>query len=524
MDELLRTLLTYLRGIWHGRWLGLAVAWAVAIAGAVAVSRIPDKYEASARVYVDTESVLRPLLSGLAVQPDLNQQLQILSRTLISRPNIEKLMRMSDLDLGATDDVGKSAIVDQLVKNVSIASVGRDNLYTLSYRDSSPERAKKVVQSLVSIFVDSSLGDKRRDTDQAKRFIDDQIRIYEKKLEEAENRLKEFKLRNLAAIGPEGQDFFSRVGTLTEDLNSARLELRAAEQSRDALKRELAGEEPVFLLDDDAATTAARTPLPEIDVRIAGLKKQLDELRRQYTDEHPDVVGTKRVIAQLEEEKKEELATRAQASQGKKGGPINLNTNPVYQQLKVSLAEAEANVASLSARVRELEARFDRMRQASRMQPQLEAELSQLNRDYDVQKRQYESLVARRESASLSGDLDSAGGGADFRLIDPPRATDKPVTPNRALLLPLVLLGSLASGILASFVLSQMRPVFHDSRSLREVAGRPVLGSVTLLPSPQIVAQSRRNAIAFGAGLLALVVLYSGWLTWVGLHATRTAA
>lgn len=524
MDELFRQLSTYARGIWNRRWIGLAVAWVVAIAGAISVSRIPDKYEASARVYVDTESVLRPLLSGLAVQPDINQQLQILSRTLISRPNVEKLMRMSDLDLGATSDATKSAIVDNLIGNISIASVGRDNLYTLSYRDSDPERAKKVVQSLVSIFVDSSLGDKRKDADQAKRFIDDQIKVYEKKLEEAENRLKEFKLRNLSSIGPEGQDFFSRVGTLTEDLNNARLELRAAEQSRDALKRELAGEEPVFL-PDETPTIAAGTPLPEVDARIDGLKKQLDELRRRYTDVHPDVVGTKRVIAQLEQEKKEELVARAQANQGKKGGgPINLNTNPVYQQLKVSLAEAEANVASLTARVRELEARFDKMRQASRMQPQLEAELSQLNRDYDVQKRQYENLVARRESASLSGDLDSAGGGADFRLIDPPRATDKPVSPNRSLLLPLVLLGSLASGILASFLMSQLRPTFHDSRGLREIAGRPVLGSITLLPSPQLIAEGRRNAILFGAGLLSLLVLYGTWLTWVSLHAARHAS
>jgi len=522
MDELLRQLSTYLRGIWHRRWIGLAVAWIVAIGGAITVSRIPDKYEASARVYVDTESVLRPLLSGLAVQPDINQQLQILSRTLISRPNVEKLIRMSDLDLGASDEAGKNAIADDLLKNIGIASVGRDNLYTLSYRDSNPDRAKKVVQSLVSIFVDSGLGDKRKDADQAKRFIEDQIKVYEKKLEEAENRLKEFKLRNMSAMGPEGQDFFSRVGTLTEDLNSARLELRAAEQSRDALKRELAGEEPVFLPDDNA--TAVRAPLPEIDVRVEGLKKQLDELRRKYTDEHPDVVGTKRVIAQLEQEKKEELAARAQAGQGKKGGPINLNTNPVYQQLKVSLAEAEANVASLGARVRELEARFDKMRQASRMQPQLEAELSQLNRDYDVQKRQYESLVTRRESASLSGDLDSAGGGADFRLIDPPRATDKPVAPNRGLLLPLVLLASLASGVLASLLMSQLRPTFHDSRGLRELAGRPVLGSITLLPSPQVIAQARRNAIAFGAGLLSLIIVYGAWLTWVGMHTTRNAA
>ena len=88
MDELLTQLTTHLRGIWRRRWIGLGIAWLAAIIGVAVVMRLPDRYEASARVWVDTQSVLRPLLSGLAVQPDLGQQLGILSRTLVSRPNL----------------------------------------------------------------------------------------------------------------------------------------------------------------------------------------------------------------------------------------------------------------------------------------------------------------------------------------------------------------------------------------------------------------------------------------------------
>ena len=88
-----------MRGIWHRRWIGLAVAWLAAIIGIAVVYRIPERYEASARVYVDTESLLRPLLAGLAIQPNLDQQVSLMSRTLISRPNVEKLVRMADLDL-----------------------------------------------------------------------------------------------------------------------------------------------------------------------------------------------------------------------------------------------------------------------------------------------------------------------------------------------------------------------------------------------------------------------------------------
>ena len=177
MDEIIRQATTILRGMWQHRWLGLLVAWAVGAIGVVTVLRIPDKYEASARIYVDTQSILKPLMSGLAIEPNLDQQIMILSRTLISRPNVEKLIRMADLDLNIKSKQAQDAIIDGFMKSLTIQSTSRDNLYTLAYNNPDPERAKRVVQSLVSIFVESGIGDKRKDTDSAKKFIDHQIQV-----------------------------------------------------------------------------------------------------------------------------------------------------------------------------------------------------------------------------------------------------------------------------------------------------------------------------------------------------------
>jgi uncharacterized protein involved in exopolysaccharide biosynthesis len=99
MDELISQLATAARGMWKHRWLGLLVAWVVTAIGMFVVLSVPDKYEATARIFVDTQSILKPLMSGLAVQPNVDQQVVMLSRTLISRPNVEKLVRMADLDL-----------------------------------------------------------------------------------------------------------------------------------------------------------------------------------------------------------------------------------------------------------------------------------------------------------------------------------------------------------------------------------------------------------------------------------------
>ena len=108
----------------------MLVAWIVAGLGATGVFQIPNKFEASARIFVDTDSILKPLMSGLAVQPDVNQQVAMLSRTLISRPNVEKLVRMADLDLKNQTKAQQDATIDNLMKTLRISSAGRDNLFS----------------------------------------------------------------------------------------------------------------------------------------------------------------------------------------------------------------------------------------------------------------------------------------------------------------------------------------------------------------------------------------------------------
>lgn len=519
MDEILRQATIILRGMWKHRWLGLVVAWVVAAISVVVVFRIPDRYEASARIYVDTQSILKPLMSGLAIEPNMDQQVLILSRTLISRPNIEKLIRMADLDLNVKTKSGQEALVDDLIKTLTIKSTSRDNLYTLAFSDPQPERAKRVVQSLVSIFVESSLGDKRKDADSAKKFIDDQIQVYQKKLEEAENRLKEFKLKNISTQTAEGKDYFGRLGDVSSTLERAKLELREAENSRDALKRQVVGEEPLLL--PDAPELASRVSIPELDGRIEAMKRNLDGLLQRFTDLHPDVVGTRRMIKELEEQKREEIAARNKIAVS---SPVSVaNNNPVYQQLKISLAESEATVASLRVRVAEYQSRYNQLKDSMKMIPQIEAELTQLNRDYDINKKNYESLVARRESATISGEMDASAAAVDFRLIDPPRVSPKPVYPNRLLLLPLTLVLALGAGFFLPFAASQIRPVFFDARALREATGLPLLGVVSKIVTDTDVAKAKTRLRMFIAGVLSLLGAYGAGILLLVYLSSRTA-
>jgi polysaccharide chain length determinant protein (PEP-CTERM system associated) len=490
MHELVEQLLSHLKATWRYRWYAVVFTWIIALGGWIAVYLTPDRYEASARVYVDTRSVLRPLLSGLAVQPDVDQMVTMMSRTLISRPNVEKVIQMADMDLRLKTSEDREQLIISLTKELTIQSAGRENLYTIAYTDKNPQQAKRVVQSLLTIFVEGSLGDQRKDSDVARRFIDDQLKIYNEKLVVAENAVTEFRRRNMGLMAGDRRDYYTRLVEAQAALTKATLELKEAENSRDALKKQLAGDS------EEGAH-------PEIDARIQALEQKLDGMRLNYTEQHPDIVAIVRIIAQLREQKK------AEAKPGKPSLSAAQAQDPVYRQFIVSLASAEANVAAMKARVAEYGTRYNELKAVANAVPQVDAEYTQLTRDYEVTKKNYESLLSRRESAQISGDMESSARVMDFRVIDPPQVPSVPKAPNRPQLMSLVLLAALGGGLGIAFLISQIRPTLNDERRLREVSGLQVLGTVVMAWTDAQKARRTRGLVALLLSFLSLLSAYA---------------
>ena len=497
MDQLLQQILGYAKATWQRRWWGVAVAWLVCVVGWTWVMLIPDRFEASARVYVDTQTLLRPLLSGLAVEPNVEQQIKLMTRQLVSRPTLEKVARMTDMDVKAKTAEQTESMLTDLGEKITIADAGRENLYTISYQDANADLAKKVVQSLLTIFVETSLGKTRQDISSSARFIEGQLQDYLQKLNDAENALKMFKQKHIGMMPGQGGDYYTKLAEVSGQLSQAQLDQREAVNRRDQLKRQLADEEPEI-----TAASAAGADTSEIDGRIQALQKQLDQLRLQYTDLHPDVQSTKRLIEKLEADKKAELAKRKAEPSGAKA------QNPVYQQLTISIADADATVSSLQARVAEYQRRYAELRNASNMIPQVEQEYTQLTRNYDIYKQNYDDLLKRRESVTMSGDVESKTDTVDFRVIDPPFVPSKPAWPNRPLLLSLVTLGGLGAGVAVAFLLSQLRRTVTDRRALRELTGLPLLGAVSRVETDESLRRKRKGLMTYLAALGSLIGAY----------------
>lgn len=514
MKDLLDQVKFYIISAWRNRWYVHLIAWPICLGGWLYVYMMPNQYESSAQVFVDTESILKPLLQGLAVPVNLDQQVAVMRQALLTRPILEKVAQSTELDKRAKTEEDLEALYGTLKRKVMVVGRGTEKLYSISYIDVDPEMSRRVVQALLTIFVEHSLGGTRSDSTLAQQFLDEQIAEYDQRLREAEDRLKEFKRQNVGLMSSEGRNYYERLQEARATLDRAQLELNEERKRRDELLKQQEGEEPTFGIvgSPQAMSVAEMSPL---DQRIQSMQTRLDEMLLKYTEEHPDVVTLRRSIDQLEVQRDQErrlMASRLGMSSS--AGANDLRINPVYQQLKISLSQSETTIAGLTVRVQEYQQRVRQLQDMVNTIPKVEADLAQLDRDYEIHKRNYEALVSRRESAKISDDAARITENVKFKVIDPPRLPMAPVGPNRPLLTTTALLAAIFLGVAFAIFMSQIKPTYLDRRMLARNTQRPILGAVSIAWTPEGLMKYRRNLASFATLSLALVCVYGGYVAY----------
>lgn len=519
MNEQIQLARRYVRMVWPYRWAALGLATVIAVSGWIHALLIPNVYEVNAKIFVDTRSMLRPLLKGLAIDTNtLSSSAELMKRTMLTRPNLEEVARKTDLDLAAKTDKEFDSIVTALAERIKLSGTTRDNIYEIAFEDTDAEQAKRVVDEILNTFLESALGSNRKDTAVTQKFLDEQINEYEKRLLEAEQRLKEFKQRNVGRMPGEGSSYFQQLQEARAVLKIAQLELQEAQFRSSTLRRQLEGEEPVLgIMGDQQAYDMPLTS--QYDGRIAKLEEQLDQLMLHYTEKHPDVIGIQEQMALLERRRDEEIQMLAEQAQDfTTAGPVDAGESSVYQEIKLAMAQADAEVAALKARVDAYGKQVEELEQSVDTIPEIEAELKRLDRDYGLNKRQYDELIKRRESARLSQEADQQADDIKLKVIEPPRVPLIPVGPNRVQLMSLVLAGALGAGAALAFLLSQINPRFYSSEELKEFTQLPVIGTVSLVFSQRQRTERRMELAVFAIVLLGLLSVYGGLVTLESLQ------
>ncbi|MFK8053040.1 MAG: XrtA system polysaccharide chain length determinant [Woeseiaceae bacterium] len=503
--ETLVMVLQILRGMWRYRWRAVLVAWGVCLAGWLAVYSMPDIYKANSRIYVDTENAIGPLLRGIALPTDVMSEVAIVTREMLSRPNLAAVARETDLHLRAKSDAQFEGLLSGLQKNITVQG-GRDNIYNIEFDDRDRQTALAVVGSLVDTFVEKSLGANRDESTSAQKFLESQIDEYDRRLVEAEERLARFKRENFQYM-PEGNTgYFGRLQAARGALSATRNGLSLASRKRAELVRQLDGEEPVFGI--VGQTNNSGSPSTPNSGRISSLERQLDELRLRYTDKHPRIIEILETIDLLRQEDAATAPVEPQRNLPLVSDPLDIN--PVYQNIRIQLSNLDVEIAELRERASEEQSTVDNLARLVDTIPQVEAELARLNRDYGVIQAKYEQLVQQLETAMIGEDADESIDDVQFRIIEPPFAASQPTGPNRPLFLTAVLVVALGAGAAVALGFSLLNPVVFDIRATTAAFDLPVLGAVSLFESPE----QRKVRIAarwrFIGSIALLVVAFLG--------------
>ncbi len=311
----------------------------------------------------------------------------------------------------------------------------------------------------------------------ARAFLGEQIASYERQLRQAEAKRADFRAKYLellpAVSGTSGLD------QARSDLRRLSGELADAQARRLVLGQELAA---------TAATVSSRPQNVPSRPRGRGRARPTT-----LTDQHPDVIRQQELVETLRH-----------GGGGGPGRPARSRSEPnmVYQQLKVMLVTSDSDISSLTRQVADARSECARLERIARDVPTVQVQSSNLNRDYDVLRKNYEELLARRESMRLSDAADTEADKVKVEVIDPPQVPQIPVSPRRPLLLSFVLLAGLGSGVGSVLLLGRLDRSFRSIKDLRAL-GYAVAGSISLLA----VTSGRRSGRVGIAGAFVAVGL-----------------
>ena len=521
MQEIAHQVVSEVQGASRYKWPALLVAWAICLVGWLVVMAIPSVYESSARVFADTRTALSPVIQGIAIQQDVGAQLNLVQESLLSEAQIARVIDEAGLSEGATTEAELGAVIEKLRDRVTVTvepsgERGQGgSIFEIAYRDPNRGRSLKVVDLLLTAFIENTMGGKQQNSEQAQEFLANQLQENEARLREAEQRLAEFKKENVGTMpGAEG-DYFTRLQNEMDANKKARTALSVALSRRDELTRQLR----------DGASTAAEgagrivvrsadgRPASSGDTagRLQEARQKLADLLTQYTDKHPAVASLREEIAELEARRARELDAL------RRGDPLAVaasgaSADPVYQSIQLALNEVSVEVASLRGEIAQHEQKIGELRRLVQTVPEVEAEFARLNRDYDVTKAQYLELLERMQKAKLGQDAEATSSGVVLEVLDPPNASLQPVAPRRPLLVVLVFVAGLGAGAALAYVLSKVNPVFNHTRELEQITGRPVLGVVTLTNVDQVQADERKSYRRYAVAATALLLAFGAVL------------
>ncbi|HRH75986.1 MAG TPA: chain length-determining protein [Cellvibrionaceae bacterium] len=364
--------------------LGVGVIW-------------PKHYSTSAILFADETNIIQPLLKGAAEMTQIDRSEQA-SEIIYTRAVMSAAAKTLGLMNDNTPQEQQNQVLRGLRGGLRINKERNNNYFQISYQGGNPDQVFETLNAVVNAFIEHTARKKRDESLGAYTFIDTQVQTYKKQLEAAEEKLKEFNARNTDGTesGVQG-----RLSQLRQDIETLKLTIEETQSRMASVQRQLGSE---------TQYQQVRGQSDDLRGRRQALVAQMEQLRLSYQDSYPDIVSLKQQIKEIDTSLGKLHSSGDVVSAG---GKVE---NPLYEDLRKQLANAEVDLRTQTRRLESLVALQEEERARAERVAANQAQLSELTRDYDVTKRVYEEMLGKKETARLSMTLDIEGQGVSYRI------------------------------------------------------------------------------------------------------------
>jgi len=541
---------------WRRRMTFVLVTAAAAAATVVLALMLPSTYQSAGTILIEQQEIPQDLVRSV-ITSFADQRVQVISQRVMTTQNLLSLIDRYDLYpvirqkeprevllQKFRDDIGMHMISADVIDPRSGRPTQATIAFSVSYKSRSPELALKVANELTTLYLNENLTSRTQSAQQSYAFFSEESTNLAKHIAELDKSLAEFKekhhnelpdLTQLNIQERERTDLDIRdVENRIAALDSQRVLLQAqlaqinpnTQVYSDSGQRVYGPEDRLKNLKSELASYKAKYGPDHPDVistqrEVDGLEKevqaedqtddrlkQLSEARAQlaaalekYSPEHPDVVRLKRTIDNLEKD----VATEAAAGE-KRIAPEHAD-NPVYIQVKGQLDSTEVERAAAIKKRDELRARYDEYVRRTADEPEVERQYRILARELESAQAKYQEMLSKQTEVQVSENLETERKGEKFTLIEPPQPPEKPISPNRRLILVVGWFFSVALGAAAVVAKDLLDGSVRGPRDILITLQVPALASIPVIVTQQD-RRRRRNIVRYswGGGLGALIV------------------
>jgi len=472
----------------------------------------PKKFTSYSIIQIDQSNILQPLMRGAAETTRTIDHATNAREIIFGEKIMDQILDESGLINEAPSKIEQERIKASIKERVDIRKTG-DNLLRIEYEDSDAERAFMITKRMSELFIEEGEKAKIAESQAAYDFIEKQVNDYLNKLTQVEEKLRVFRTDNPDTRPGLEADVSARISQLQTNIEQTRLVLREAIIKKQSLSEQLSGE---------AAVSISLTREGQYRSKIAELQEELDALRLDYHETYPDIVRLKNQISDLKNALQHEKERREEAKRtgvgARKYQDEIITQNPLYQQLRSDLSNTETQIATLRARINELDSMLQTEYDRAKKIHGGEVLLSNLTRNYQVNQEIYQDLLRRLENARVSKNLDEEQKGLTYKIQEPAKI---PLIPTGIRFIHFVIAGwilGIAIPIGLIYALLQVDPRIRFSQIISSDLGIPVIAEINAFPdtsSRRLKAKSNMLIIV-GVGFVILIYGYVIWLKFKG--------